>query len=33
VVVGNVTQRVNHGQKITIDSDAGTVALIQEEVY
>ncbi|MHA2037454.1 MAG: PEP/pyruvate-binding domain-containing protein [Promethearchaeota archaeon] len=31
VGTGNITQRVKHGQKITVDGDAGTVALIQDE--
>ncbi len=32
VGTGNITQRVKHGQKITVDGDAGTVALIHDEV-
>ena len=32
VGTGNITQRVKHAQKITVDGDAGTVALIQDEV-
>ena len=31
VGTGQSTQRVKHGQKITVDGDAGTVALIQDE--
>ena len=31
VGTGQSTQRVNHGQKITVDGDAGTVTLIQDE--
>ena len=33
-VVGtdNITQRVKHGQTITVDGDTGSVKLIQEEV-
>ncbi len=32
VGTGNITQRVKHGQKITVDGDSGTVALIQDEI-
>ncbi len=32
VGTGNITQRVKHGQEITVNGDAGTVSLIQEEV-
>ncbi len=31
VGTGTITQRVKHGQKITVDGDAGTVSLIQDE--
>ena len=31
VGTGNITQRVKHGQKITVDGNAGTVALIQDD--
>ncbi len=31
VGTGTITQRVKHGQKITVDGDVGTVALIQDE--
>jgi len=31
VGTGNITQRVKHNQKITVDGDAGTVRLIQDE--
>jgi len=31
VGTGNITQRVKHNQKITVDGDAGTVSLIQDE--
>ncbi|KKN55198.1 hypothetical protein LCGC14_0584680 [marine sediment metagenome] len=31
VGTGNITQRVKHGQKITVDGDTGTVNLIQDE--
>ncbi|MEE9238141.1 MAG: PEP-utilizing enzyme, partial [Thermodesulfobacteriota bacterium] len=31
VGTGNITQRVKHGQKITVDGDAGSVALLQDE--
>ena len=31
VGTGSITQRVKHGQKITVDGDAGTVALIKDE--
>ena len=31
VGTGNITQRVKNGQNITVDGDAGTVALIQDE--
>ncbi len=31
VGTGNITQRVRHGQKITVDGDSGTVTLIQDE--
>jgi pyruvate,water dikinase len=32
VGTGNITQRVKHGQTITVDGDIGSVKLIQEEV-
>jgi pyruvate,water dikinase len=31
VGTGSSTQRVKHGQEITVDGDAGTVALIKDE--
>ena len=31
VGTGSITQRVKHGQKITVNGDAGTVALIKDE--
>jgi len=31
VGTGNITQRVKHGQEITVNGDAGTVALIKDE--
>jgi pyruvate,water dikinase len=31
VGTGTITQRVKHGQEITVDGDAGTVALIEDE--
>ena len=31
VGTGTITQRVKHRQKITVDGDVGTVALIQDE--
>ncbi|KKN55196.1 hypothetical protein LCGC14_0584660 [marine sediment metagenome] len=30
VGTGNITQRVKHGQKITVDGDAGTISLIKD---
>jgi pyruvate,water dikinase len=31
VGTGNITQRVKHGQEITVDGDVGTITLIQDE--
>jgi pyruvate,water dikinase len=32
VGTGTSTKRVKHGQRISVDGDAGTVSLIQDEI-